>query len=297
MKKFKRIIAIFFMFIALLSITPLQVNAEWRQASNGWWYAQEGTYATGWKQIDGQWYYFDSNGYMNTGWEQIGGQWYYFDSNGHMNTGWINDNGNWYYTYSDGAMAHDCYIESYYLNSSGAWTTNINGDTLNSNAYSSTNTDDGTKKILIAYFSRTGTTEEAANKIQELTKGDIVEIKTVTPYTSSYQELSEVAKKESDENSRPELATKVDNMDDYDVIFVGYPIWWHKAPMVIDTFLESYDLSGKTIVPFCTSAGSDIEESMGAINTLCDKSNILEGLAANNISNIEPWLKKIGIIE
>lgn len=85
-------------------------------------------------------------------------------------------------------------------------------------------------------------------------------------------------------------------MDDYDVIFVGYPMWWHTAPMAIDTFLESYNLSGKTVVPFCTSASSDIEESMGAIRTLCPNSNILEGLTVDDTDDIEPWLKEIGVI-
>lgn len=171
------------------------------------------------------------------------------------------------------------------------------GDKSNSNGSASTKTNEGGKKILIAYFSQTGTTKKAAERIQELTKGDIFEIKTVTPYPEDYQKLADATKKERDENARPKLATKVENMDDYDVIFVGYPIWWHTAPMAIDTFLELYNLSGKTVVPFCTSSSSDIKESMGAINTLGAKANILEGLTANNLNDIEPWLKKIGIIK
>jgi len=168
-------------------------------------------------------------------------------------------------------------------------------DTSNPNGSTSTKDNNGVKKILIAYFSQTGTTEKAAKKIQELTKGDIVEIKTVTPYPNGYKELTDVSKKEKEENSRPKLTTQVENMDDYDVIFVGYPIWYHTAPMAIDTFLESYNLSGKTVVPFCTSVSSDIGESMEAINNLCDKANVLEGLTANNLDDIEPWLKKIGV--
>jgi flavodoxin len=171
------------------------------------------------------------------------------------------------------------------------------GDESNSNGSASTKTNEGSKKILIAYFSQTGTTKKAAERIQELTKGDIFEIKTATPYPEDYQKLADATKKERDENARPKLAGKVENMDDYDVIFVGYPIWWHTAPMAIDTFLESYNLSGKTIVPFCTSSSSDIKESMGAINTLGAKANILEGLTANNLNDIEPWLKKIDIIK
>lgn len=170
-------------------------------------------------------------------------------------------------------------------------------DTSNSNGSTLAKSNNGTKKILIAYFSQTGTTEKAAKRIQELTKGDIFEIKTVTPYPNDYNELADGAKKEKEENARPKLATKVENIDNYDVIFVGYPIWWHTAPMTIDTFLESYNLSGKTIVPFCTSSSSDIKESMEAINSLCPNSTILEGLRANDISKIEPWLKKIDIIK
>ncbi|AWK51058.1 flavodoxin [Clostridium beijerinckii] len=170
-------------------------------------------------------------------------------------------------------------------------------DTSNSNGSKLAKSNNGTKRILIAYFSQTGTTEKAAKRIQEFTNGDIFEIKTVTPYPNEYKELSDVAKKEKEDNARPKLATKVENIDNYDVIFVGYPIWWHTAPMAIDTFLESYNLSGKTVVPFCTSSSSDIKESMEAINSLCPKSNILEGLRADDPNDIEPWLKKIDIIK
>ena len=169
------------------------------------------------------------------------------------------------------------------------------GQKENNSAVANNNT--GGKKILIAYFSHTGTTRKVAKRIQELTKGDIFEIKTVTPYPDDYQQCVDIAKKEKEENARPKLAAKVNNMDDYDVIFVGYPIWWHTAPMAIDTFLESYNLSGKTIVPFCTSGGSDIKESMEAIDTLGAKAKILQGLTANNINDVEPWLKRIGVIK
>lgn len=172
-----------------------------------------------------------------------------------------------------------------------------NTSTTSENSFKSTTTNYEGKKVLIAYFSQTGTTEKVAKRIQKLTKGDIFEIKTATPYPNSYQELTDVAKKEKDENARPKLATKVENMDDYDVIFVGYPIWWHTAPMAVGTFLESYNLSGKTVIPFCTSGGSDIEESMPTIKSLCPKAKIVQGLTANNIDDVEPWLKKIGVIK
>jgi flavodoxin len=82
-------------------------------------------------------------------------------------------------------------------------------------------------------------------------------------------------------------------MASYDVLFIGYPIWWHTAPMPIYTFLEAYDLSGKTVIPFCTSYSSDIVESMDAIKILSPNATILEGLTANDPSKIEPWLSRI----
>jgi flavodoxin len=151
------------------------------------------------------------------------------------------------------------------------------------------------KKILVAYFSHSGSTRRAAVQIHNLVGGDMFEIKTVTPYPTGYDESVEVAKKEKETNARPVLSTKVNNMASYDVIFIGYPIWWHTAPMPIYTFLEAYDLSGKTVIPFCTSYSSDIAESMDAIKSLSPNAIILEGLTANDPSKIEPWLSRIGM--
>ncbi|WP_094605785.1 hypothetical protein SPSIL_005650 [Sporomusa silvacetica DSM 10669] len=151
------------------------------------------------------------------------------------------------------------------------------------------------KKILVTYFSHSGNTRRVAEQIHNLVGGDMFEIKTVAPYPTGYQESVEAAKKEKETDGRPQLSAKVDNMASYDVVFVGYPIWWHTAPMPVYTFLEAYDLSGKTVIPFCTSGGSDIAESMAAINSLCPKSNILEGLTANDANTIEPWLSRIGM--
>jgi len=105
MKNFKRLLASFVTLITLLVISPISAHAEWKQSGNSWWYTQGGSYTTGWTQIDGKWYNFDSNGYMKTG--------------------WINSNRNWFYTYGDGTMAHDTTIDGSYLNSAGTWTTNI----------------------------------------------------------------------------------------------------------------------------------------------------------------------------
>ena len=121
-------------------------------------------------------------------------------------------------------------------------------------------------KILVAYFSRTGDNYEVGNiekgntaivaeMIAEKTGGTLFEIKPVKEYPATYRECTEVAKQEQVDNARPEIATKIENLQDYDVIFLGYPIWWSDLPMLMYTFLEQNDFNGKTIIPFCTSAG------------------------------------------
>ena len=125
----------------------------------------------------------------------------------------------------------------------------------------------GGKKILVAYFSRTGeeygvgvitkgNTAIVADAIAEITGGDKFEIKTVKPYPHDYRETTDIAKKEQQDNARPEIVGKPANLKDYDTVFLGYPIWWSDLPMAVYTFLENNDFNGKTIIPFCTSAGS-----------------------------------------
>ena len=108
---------------------------------------------------------------------------------------------------------------------------------------------------LVAYFSWSGNTAQMAQMIQTETGGDLFEIQPAVPYTGDYDTLLDVAQQEQRENARPELASQVENWDSYDVVFVGYPDWWSDAPMLIYSFLESYDWNGKTLVPFCTSGG------------------------------------------
>lgn len=151
------------------------------------------------------------------------------------------------------------------------------------------------QKILIAYFSRSGTTENIAHVIQRQVGGDLFQIETVQAYPSAYRETTEVAKAEREENKRPAIKQPLPDLTGYDVIFIGYPIWWHTAPMAVFTFMESYDLSGKTIIPFCTSGGSEIEESLPDIKKLTEKATLLEGLTANQSSDVAPWLTKIGL--
>jgi len=171
-------------------------------------------------------------------------------------------------------------------------------------------------KSLIAYFSRKGNnyvggnivnlpignTEVIGKKIQELTGSDIFQIKTVNSYPDDYTETTNVAKEELSENARPKLTETVDDMDSYDVIYLGYPNWWGTMPMAVFTFLESYDFSGKTIIPYCTHEGSGMGSSERDIKKLCPNAKVLSGLAIRGGSvnkadqDVENWLKKLSLL-
>lgn len=134
---------------------------------------------------------------------------------------------------------------------------------------------------LVAYFSVSGTTAQVAEKLSEAIGADIFAIEPEVPYTEA--DLNWMDKKArstvemNDSNSRPAIAAKRDNMAEYDVIFVGFPIWWYVAPTIINTFLESYDLSGKVIVPFATSGGSDMGQTNARLAPSCKGAKLLEG--------------------
>lgn len=151
-------------------------------------------------------------------------------------------------------------------------------------------------KSLIVYFSRTGTTEAVAEEIQRLTGSDLMELKTVVPYPASYSDCLAQAQEERANNARPELFTTISNMSDYDTVYVGYPIWCYTAPMAIFTFLESYDFTGKTVIPFCTSGSTSITESVSEIRAVCTSANVLDGFRAGNSETVEDWLIRIGQI-
>ena len=131
------------------------------------------------------------------------------------------------------------------------------------------------KKILIAYFSAQGRTAKVAKNLSEVTGGELFEIKPAVPYTSAdlnwNNQNSRSSIEMSNKNSRPEIASKVENISEYDTIFVGFPIWWYIAPTIINTFLESYDFSGKTVIPFCTSGGSGVGETDKYLHTSCSE--------------------------
>lgn len=152
-------------------------------------------------------------------------------------------------------------------------------------------------KALIVYFSYSGTTAGVANRLRKITGADVLRIREKNRYSDDYEKTATRAQREMQKKSRPAITSAVLNMKDYDVIYVGYPIWWHSTPKVIDTFLSKYNLKGKTVIPFCTSGGSDISESMDIINSLCKGSTILDGYTAESgsTSEIRSWLKSIGM--
>ena len=141
--------------------------------------------------------------------------------------------------------------------------------------------DAGVQKVLVAYFSATGTTKGVAQQIAGGLSCDLYEITPQDPYTDADLNYSDASSRTTsemnDENARPAISGAVSNMAQYDVVFLGYPIWWGEAPRIISTFLESYDFSGKTIVPFCTSGSSGISSSVSALKPLTSGATWLEG--------------------
>ena len=166
-------------------------------------------------------------------------------------------------------------------------------------AAASETTDGG--NILVAYFSWSGNTEAMARMIQAETGGELFAIAPATPYTEDYNTLLDVAQQEQAEDARPELAAQVENWDSYDVVFVGYPDWWSDAPMVVYSFLEAYDWTGKTLVPFCTSGGSGFGRSLDRLPESAPGAAILEGLHVNGDSvegageEVAAWIDGLGL--
>lgn len=167
-------------------------------------------------------------------------------------------------------------------------------------------------KILIAYYSRKGqnyvngsvknlpkgNTKIIAEFIQKNIGGELFEIETVKNYPIDYTECTEVAKVEIQQKTRPELKNYLPSIAEFDVIFLGYPIWWSIPPMAVATFLEKYDFSGKKIIPFCTHEGSGLGGSVNYLKKICPKAEILNGIAIhgadakNYESEVANWAKK-----
>ena len=168
-------------------------------------------------------------------------------------------------------------------------------------AESETSTTGDSSSVLITYFSWSGNTEQVAQIIQQETGGDLFEIAPATPYTNDYNELLDIAQQEQSDNARPELAGQVENWEQYDTIFVGYPNWWSDAPMAVYTFLESYDWSGKTLVPFNTSASGGFGRSLSGLEESAPGASILDGISftERNLgdaqSEVAAWLDELGL--
>lgn len=137
------------------------------------------------------------------------------------------------------------------------------------------------KKVLVAYFSATGTTEGLAKRLARITEGDLFKIIPEEPYTADdlnwQNSKSRSSVEMQDKKCRPAISSKLDNINDYDVIFVGFPVWWYREPSIIDTFMESYDFTSKTVVPFATSGGSPIGDSGKNMQALAPEAGVVEG--------------------
>lgn len=154
-------------------------------------------------------------------------------------------------------------------------------------------------KTLVAYFSASGVTKGVAERLAGITEADLLEIAPAKPYTDAdlnwRDSLSRSSVEMKDKNSRPELGQLPLNPADYDVVYVGFPIWWYTAPTIINTFMEAYDLKGKTVIPFATSGGSTIDKACEDLKAAYPDVNWLPGRLLNNAadSTLKQWADSI----
>ena len=154
-------------------------------------------------------------------------------------------------------------------------------------------------KKLVAYFSASGVTAKYAEKLSEITGADLFEIKPSIKYTDADLDWMDKNSRSTVEmknpDSRPEIAEKLSDMEQYDTIFVGFPIWWYVAPTIIDTFLESYDFSGKTIIPFATSGGSEMGKTEEVLRKVCPNADIKNGKVINRMPapELADWVNSL----
>ncbi len=158
-------------------------------------------------------------------------------------------------------------------------------------------------KILVAYFSHSGNTKGIAEDIQKKTGADIFEITTVNKYSSDYDTVLDEAKAEQKDNARPELSSKVETMDQYQTVIIGFPIWWGDMPMALYSFLDEYDLSGKTVLPFCTHGGSGLCGTDKNVQQEEKDAKVADGLDISDSSlddageDVDKWLKDNGVVK
>lgn len=158
------------------------------------------------------------------------------------------------------------------------------------------------KNILVAYFSASGVTAKAACKLSEATGADLYEIKPEIPYTHEDLDWTNKRSRSSVEMnnpaSRPAIADKLPDMGKYDVVFVGFPIWWYVAPTIINTFLESYNFSGKKIIPFATSGGSGMGRTNESLKPSCPAATLIQGKTLNgklSEEELKKWIKSLNL--
>ena len=146
-------------------------------------------------------------------------------------------------------------------------------------------------KTLVAYFSASGTTMDIASRLARMTDSDLFAIVPADPYTSAdldwRDKQSRSTLEASDPSCRPAITSQIEDIEDYDTIFLGFPIWWYVAPAIINTFLESYDLTGKTVVLFATSGGSGMGKTASILRASAPGAKIVDGGILNNASNTE----------
>ena len=165
---------------------------------------------------------------------------------------------------------------------------------------SSTPTETGTKSLVV-YFSWSGNTENVAKSIQSQTASDIFEIVPAVPYSDDYDTVVDFAQEEQRNNARPAISGSIENLTDYDVIYVGYPNWWGDMPMILYTFFDTYDFSGKTIALFCTSGGSGLSGTVNKVKSLEPNATVTDGLhirdntSGSPDSAVSKWLSDIGL--
>ena len=157
-------------------------------------------------------------------------------------------------------------------------------------------------KILVAYFSASGETAKLAKTVAEVTGGDLFEIQPEVAYTSAdlnwNDKHSRSTVEMNDESSRPAIADEVADMEQYDTVFVGFPIWWYQAPRIIETFLESYNFSGKTVIPFATSGGSGMGKTAEILKASCPGAAVDTGKrlsSRESAASVRKWVESLGI--
>ena len=157
-------------------------------------------------------------------------------------------------------------------------------------------------RILVAYFSASGTTARAAKAIAQAVGGDLYEIRPAVPYTAADLDWTNKKSRSSvemnDPACRPAIAAPVENMDQYDTVFLGFPIWWYVEPRIVDTFLESHALAGKRVIPFATSGGSGMGKTNEKLAPSCPGAKLLHGKVFNSYSSkadLSAWVETLSL--